>query len=93
MLPLSSCDRITLFPQIYPRNSQTQRRPGKIQLNDGPEPQDAQGRGLLHDVQVAELVADVDEIRAAHAAHDEEDGLAERMLVFEREEAGEEHGV
>lgn len=75
-------------PVEEPRgHHQTQRRPGQVQLNDGPYPQAPQRRRLLLRRQVALRVGDVDEGAAGHDAHDEEDELAQAALEM-RGQAG-----
>lgn len=89
---LISLHRIPPLPHKRPRDRQARHRPPQVHLDDGPQPQTADGRRLLHDGQVALLVADVDQEAARGAAGGEEDGLTEGRLVAQRQ-AGEQHRV
>jgi len=76
---------VTALPEKGAGNGKARHRGDEVELHDGPQPEAAQRRRLLHGGQVAVRVGNVDEVAAGHDAHGEEDGLAERALVAERQ--------
>lgn len=50
--------------------------PRQLQLNDRPHPKTSNGRGLLHDGQIAKAVCYINEITTGTDAHGEEDDLS-----------------
>lgn len=63
------------------RNCNAKHTQHKIHLHDGPHPEAAQRGGALHDGEMARGVCEVDEVAAGCCAGEEEEGLAEKVLV------------
>ncbi|KDN71745.1 hypothetical protein CSUB01_02641 [Colletotrichum sublineola] len=79
-----SFDGVSPLQQVCSSCGQAGDRDGKVELQDGPDPQAAQRRRLLQDVQIAELVGDVYQVTPGPGTGHEEHGLADGMLEAER---------
>jgi hypothetical protein len=73
------------LPQEHSRRDQAEHGERKVELDDGPDPEDADGRSLLHDSQIAVGIRNVYEVAASTDARDEENALPEGGLVTGRE--------
>ena len=66
------------------RNEQTEACPRKVKLNNSPEPKTSQWRGSLHRREISVCVGNIDHVAPGSDAHDKEDGLTDRVLIFLR---------
>ena len=85
--PLSRPSNRVIIPlQKYNTQSQTPKRPTKIQLNDRPYPEYAERRCLLQDRVVGIHVRNLDEVAACCHAHGEEEDFYEGWWEGGRED-------
>lgn len=75
-----SPNSITSLPEEQARRSKTSHSQTKIELNDGPDPETPERRGLLQDSNIAKLVRDVNQIASCGRSHRKEYGLSGMVL-------------
>ena len=79
---------VVSLPDKQTRNNQAKSCPSQVELDDGPDPKAAEGRGLLQNRQVAVLVGDMYQGAACDDARREEYDLSEGILEAGGDERG-----
>lgn len=75
-----SSNSISSLPEEEARQSKTDDGQAKVQLDDRPDPEAPEGRGLLQDSNIAIFVCDVDQVAPGDGSHRKEYRLSGVVL-------------